>query len=136
MPYDHPHSRIPQPLHPKKVAGFLELSTRISYSLPLTSMAKFPPPSKPEAPATKQDIYLLMIELGKLYDANERWKDDLLLANEKWKEEIIRHFDVTAENMRHDLLGMHHDSIELLKDAKVQHHQRISRIERFLRLPT
>lgn len=44
------------------------------------------------APATKQDVRLLMDEIGKLYRANERWKDEILDADEKWKEELKQHF--------------------------------------------
>lgn len=33
--------------------------------------------------ATKKDIEMLMGEIGKLYDANERWKDDILVAEKK-----------------------------------------------------
>jgi len=39
-------------------------------------------------PATKGDITQLMDSIGKLYDANENWKD-----------EIIRHFDVTERRI-------------------------------------
>ena len=46
-----------------------------------------------QAPATKQDMAMLMDELGKLYDVNERWKD-----------ELKQHFDVVAENIHHDML--------------------------------
>ena len=66
---------------------------------------------------------MLMDELGKLYQANERWKDEILDANEKWKEELKQHFDVIAENIRHDLLkGALHDKIE-------QHDDRILHLE-------
>ncbi|MCF7845149.1 MAG: hypothetical protein K9M03_04975 [Kiritimatiellales bacterium] len=75
------------------------------------------------APATKKDIKILMDEIGKLYDANL-----------KWKEEITRHFDVVAENMHHDLLGAHKDDIENLKNAKNDHEQRIHRLEKHTEL--
>lgn len=76
-----------------------------------------------QSPATKQDILMLMDELGKLYQANERWKNEILDADEKWKEELKQHFDVIAENIRHDLLkGALNDKIE-------QHEDRIIRLE-------
>lgn len=52
-----------------------------------------------------------MGEIGKLYDANERWKNELL-----------RHFDVAVETIRHDLRGAHRDRME-------NHEQRITRLE-------
>jgi hypothetical protein len=64
-----------------------------------------------QAPATKADITMLMGEIGKLYDANERWK-----------EELKRHFDIKVETIRHDLLGANKDRIE-------NHEQRIARLE-------
>src|SRR5688572_24220758 len=48
----------------------------------------------PTSPATKDDIQMLMGEIGKLYDANERCKD-----------ELKRHFDFTVETIRHELPG-------------------------------
>ena len=72
-----------------------------------------------QTPSTKADIAALMDSIGKLYDANECWKD-----------EIIRHFDVTVENIRHDLEGANKDDIELLKDAKNRRAERIQRLER------
>lgn len=48
---------------------------------------------------------MLMESIGKLYDANERWKN-----------EVKRHFDVTVEKIRHDLQGANKDQIENLED--------------------
>lgn len=78
--------------------------------------------------ATKKDIEMLMGEIGKLYDANERWKDDILvgvdgkiLASEKRTKE---HFDVVAENLHYDFLGAHKDKIENHEDRIVRLEQR------------
>lgn len=65
----------------------------------------------PTAPATKQDITLLMREIGRLYDANERWKQEILL-----------HFDTAVEQFRHDLRSI---NIEKIQD----HDNRIVRLE-------
>ena len=50
---------------------------------------------------------MLMSEIGRLYDANERWKnelqDELEAKMESWKEELKGHFDFTVETIRHDL---------------------------------
>ena len=74
------------------------------------------------APAKKADIKAIMDSIGELYDANQRWKDEIL-------EETKRHFDVTVEQIRHDLEGANKDKIEVLDDAKVEHDQRITHLE-------
>ncbi len=92
------------------------------------------PKQDPQAPATKQDIAMLMQEIGKLYDANERWKDDLhddmerwrneLRGDvERWKEEVKLHFDAAAENLAADFRGALSDKID-------QHENRIARLEK------
>ncbi len=82
---------------------------------------------RPSPPATKDDIQMLMGEIGKLYDANERWKDEILGTNQQRKEEIKRHFDLTVETIRHDLQGANRDRIE-------NHEDRIVRIEQRLKI--
>lgn len=75
-----------------------------------------------KTPATKGDLDLLRESLeGRMQRQAERF--------EAWKDEIIRHFDVIAEDLRHDLLGAHHDEVELLKDAREDHERRIRRLE-------
>ena len=69
------------------------------------------------APATKQDIAMLMAEIGKLYDANRQWK-----------EELKHHFDVVAENIHHDMM---HGA---LSDKVEQHADRIRRVEQHVGL--
>lgn len=80
------------------------------------------------APATKEDIRLLTEQMGKLYDANAQWKDDIQDSIAHWKDEIIEHFDVAAETIRHEMKAAHHDSIEL--DQTADHAKRIERLER------
>ncbi|OGJ55976.1 hypothetical protein A3D88_01095 [Candidatus Peribacteria bacterium RIFCSPHIGHO2_02_FULL_52_16] len=72
---------------------------------------------------TKHDIAMLMDEVGKLY-----------VANQKWKDEIISHFDVVAENMHHDLLGAHKDKIGVLSDRSDKHEKRIAKLEQHTEL--
>jgi KaiC/GvpD/RAD55 family RecA-like ATPase len=79
----------------------------------------------PSAPATKADIQLIMAELGKLYDANQRWKN-----------EMKEHFDLTVENIRHDLEGANRDQIDVLKDRSTDHQRRIVRLEKLAGLGT
>jgi hypothetical protein len=96
-------------------------------------------------PATKADIDALMDSIGKLYDSNERWMNQILTANERFRDEILesvrrskteaveetkRHFDVVMEDIRHDLLGANRDEVISLRNSKVDHEQRLLRIER------
>ena len=60
-----------------------------------------------------------MEQVGKLYDADARWKD-----------EIIEHFDLTVESIRHEMKAAHHGSVELLRDQTADHAKRIKRLER------
>jgi len=74
---------------------------------------------KSDVSSIKTEIQLLNDAVRNLYDANKEWKD-----------EIIRHFDVVAENIRHDLLGANRDEIEVLKNSKSDHEQRIVHLEK------
>lgn len=81
-----------------------------------------------QAAATKQDISMLMEQMGTLYDANERWKDEILDANEKWKDEIIHEFHLVAEDSKHDIGGVQNDRI-----AGVEN--RVTRLEQHTGMP-
>ena len=109
-----------------------------------------------KTPATKADMEALMDSIGKLYDSNERWMKQLLEANERNRDELIadhkrfgaemhksmerfkketvdeitRHFDVVVESIRHDLIGANRDEVISLTNAKVDHEQRLLRLER------
>ncbi len=74
-------------------------------------------PKASQAPATKADIKLLMGEIGKLYGANERWKN-----------ELKQHFDLAVENISAELKGANKDKIE-------SHETRIARLETHVGLP-
>ncbi len=76
-------------------------------------------PMDDQTPATKADIKALMDSIGGLYDRSERWKN-----------EIMQHFDVVVENLRHDFIWANRDAIELLKDVRIDHEDRIMRLER------
>ena len=88
-----------------------------------------------KTPATKADIQLLMAEIGKLYDATEQWKEQVIEeVNKQTAEQIAasearmkRHFEVVAEDMRHDFQGAFRDKLE-------QHEERIVRLEQKARL--
>lgn len=78
------------------------------------------------APATKADIAAIMESIGRLHDANERWKDEILHATKRWKEDIIHHFDVALENAAHNLGG-------IFKDRTQQHHDDLGDLKRRVR---
>jgi hypothetical protein len=84
----------------------------LPFAVTLVYSSRMPKPDDDKAPATKADIQLLMAEIGKLYDANERWKD-----------ELKGHFDLTVENIRTDLTGANKDRLE-------GHENRIARLEK------
>ncbi|MSR86682.1 hypothetical protein EXS70_00715 [Candidatus Peribacteria bacterium] len=68
------------------------------------------------APATKQDIALLMDQIGQYYDKTERRIHTM-------SERLELHFDVAVENIRHDLQSANREEIENIKD-------RVTRLER------
>ncbi|MFH1670173.1 MAG: hypothetical protein ABIA92_01150 [Patescibacteria group bacterium] len=60
-------------------------------------------------------------------------KNDILLLEGKmaqWKEETIRHFDVVAEQLHHDVIGANRDEVELVRDKQKNHEHRIQNLER------
>jgi hypothetical protein len=77
-------------------------------------------------PATKRDLSQGMAVLrGDMVC----WKSELRGDMDGWKNEIVRHFDVVVEDLRHDMIGMHHDQVEVLKDKSNDHEHRIKRLE-------
>lgn len=62
---------------------------------------------------------------GDLSSLEER----LMVFIQKEGEETRRHFDVVAEDIRHDIAGANRDEISVLQDAKADHSSRISKIE-------
>jgi len=84
------------------------------------------------SPATKQDIAMLMTSIGKLYDDTHSFKDDVRAEMADLKNEIVaseermkHHFDVVAEDLRHDVLGANRDEIESIKDRVVRIEQHV-----------
>ncbi len=84
----------------------------------------------PTAPATKQDIALLMDTMGNLLIATEEWKSGMLHDMEVWKDELKRHFDVVAEKLSHDLCGALRDHTSVNANRFTAHDRRITRLER------
>lgn len=90
--------------------------------------------TRDDAAATKKDIGLLMGEMGKMYDAMERWKNELKNSFDSKYDGLKNHFDskydrlkdyfdLTVENIRYDLVGANRDEIEMIKD-------RVGRLEK------
>lgn len=104
---------------------------RAKRSAMLRSMAK-----ESAAPATKDDIKLLMDEIAKFYQASERWKNELTenveAKMEAWKEEIKGHFDLVAEQLRSDIVSATREEVAGLKDATQGYQQRLRRVEQAL----
>lgn len=68
------------------------------------------------APATKEDIRLLMEQVGHFY---REWDQ----RTREWKQEIKDHFDLVTENQLYDFKGIFSDRTE-------DHERRIKRLER------
>ncbi len=88
-------------------------------------------PKDDQAPATKKDVKMLMGHIGRLYDANERWKNEIIHTVdgkiEDSEERTKRYFDVVVEDIRHDLEGANKDEIEVIKD-------RVTRLEKHTKI--
>ena len=84
-----------------------------------------------QTPATKEDIRLLMEQIGNLYDASERGKAEVITTLDERiegkigqsEERMKHHFDLTVETIRYDLLSANKDRME-------NHEDRLRRLER------
>jgi hypothetical protein len=78
-------------------------------------------------------VRLLMDQIGGYYERTEGRIADLEESLEErlaaHEDRIKRHFDLTVETIRHDLLGAHKDDLESIKD-------RLIRLERHTGLAT
>ena len=90
------------------------------------------------SPATKEDIAMMMEQIGSYYDRTEKRLvkiEDRIEASEERmtnhiaasEDQMKRHFDVVTENLHYDLLGAHKDKIQ-------QHEDRIRRLEKHTKL--
>ena len=86
-----------------------------------------------KAPATKADLLSLKDELKQeikdLYQANEKWKDEILDHQKAWKDEILHHFDLVMENYQADIVGAFGDRLQWLRDVQQAHGKRLNRLE-------
>jgi hypothetical protein len=73
-----------------------------------------------KAPATKEDIRLLMEQIGRLYDAEAAWKQEILAALDMrlclTEDRLRGHLDAAMETMSHDVQGASRDEIQVIKD--------------------
>ena len=76
----------------------------------------------PQSPATQADLQQVRAEMHERFTTSD---DQFLRVFEyidRKAEEIMRHFEVVAEQLRHDAMGANRDDIEGVKD-------RITRLE-------
>ncbi|MBI2524146.1 hypothetical protein HYW11_02960 [Candidatus Peregrinibacteria bacterium] len=86
-------------------------------------------PSNQHAPATKQDIHLLMEQMGKYYQQTEqrieRLEEEFTQKVDDWKKEIIHEFHVVAENLHYDFKGALNDKIQNHENRIVHLEERV-----------
>jgi hypothetical protein len=70
--------------------------------------------------ASKEDIRLLMEQMGAFQAKTEEQIADLREEMVQWKSEIVHEFRVIAEELRHDLIGTHKDKISNYEDRLVR----------------
>ena len=89
------------------------------------------------APATKEDIAMMMDSIGTYYDRMDtrmnNFEEKIESKMEQWTRELIEQtdhrFQVVAEELRHDLLGIHSDKVDLMNDKLKSHDRRLNRLE-------
>lgn len=86
--------------------------------------------TKKRSPSLSRDdargfVNQLMKQIAELYDANQRWKDELGERIEKSEQRVIQEFHVVTEDIVHNFQGAFHDKLD-------QHENRIDRLERHL----
>jgi hypothetical protein len=81
------------------------------------------------APATKEDIRLLMELVGSYYSQTE----ERIAESE---ERLRRHFDLAVETIRHELTGANKDKLAVHDDQLNDHAKRLRRLERHAGLTT
>ena len=95
-------------------------SAKPSFDPPIhIDICYLPPLMADNSPVTKGDLKQDLKQL----------KEEIFRYFELKQEETHRHFDLTVETIRHDLLGANHDEIEVLKDTRKNHEERIVVLE-------
>lgn len=73
--------------------------------------------------ALQAEIAAMIQAIGRLCDANEQWK-----------QEIIQHFRAVVEAIRGELRDAHREQLELLDDRTQDHEQRVRALEEYAAL--
>lgn len=88
-------------------------------------------------PATTTDLKRLEAQLERvtstLHTQDEQFALLVQLIHDK-TDETKRHFDVVAEALRHDVMGIFGDRTDLHHEQLLRHEQRIARLEQHLSL--
>jgi hypothetical protein len=98
----------------------------------------------PKALATAEDIALLKVDIHgfaenilkqlESFYITIGQMDEKITAHKQetgqWKDEILRHFDVVAETLEHNLLGAFRDHTSVNANRFTAYDQRITRLER------
>lgn len=71
-----------------------------------------------------------MEQIGTYYMKTERKFADFEVRIEESEERIKHHFDIVAEDMRHDYLGIYKDRTEGYTQKLQSHEKRITHLER------
>lgn len=75
--------------------------------------------------ATKEDIRLLMEQMGKYYDQTDKKLGEMRQDMTIWKKEIIHEFHVVAEDIKHDFKGAFRDKLEQHDDQLLRLKQHV-----------
>lgn len=75
---------------------------------------------------TDANIELILDALKNVYESEQTLREDM----KNWKDELKEHFEVIAEDLRHDLIGTHKDKISALEDRTTDHGRRIRHLEK------
>lgn len=78
----------------------------------------------PHSPATQSDLQQIHVEMHERFTTMDEQFQRVFEHIDRKVEEIMRHFDVVAEQLRHDALGANRDDIEVVKDrvARLEQH--------------
>jgi len=78
----------------------------------------------PQSPATQADLQQVRAEMHERFTTTDEQFQRIFGHIDRQAAEIMRHFDVVAEQLRHDALGANRDDIEIVKD-------RVTRLEHY-----
>lgn len=88
-----------------------------------------------QSPATKQDIRLLMEQMGGIHERMDTLVDEkkLQAAMARQEKRILKetkeYFDFYTGKLHKDLLGATKDELQILKDTDANHDVRITKLE-------